>query len=350
MPGETRPNPGATQPSLREGDDQVYSAPMSADTNATPRARRIPRRSALLFGANALTQFAIQAYLAYGFAAHVWKLPAPLPFAAPVALDVFAINLMGHAYDLRRARLRRRINVWFWLAVAIGVQVGAAEGFAVHEGWSWWGRIASLFPSIFLAASLHNLIIAAREREHLSDADPGPGWFARWRAARTLAAEIEAGRQVEAARPVEVTIRPRVVEGATAARQLTPPPVPEPDRAVPATPPRPPSRRHVEQRQATAPTGDPRRALVIARCIDGSPREDAKAVALELGVGVRTAQLWVKRERERRAAAARVTSRSVRAGDPADGSDTATANGASSDAPVPKDVPLQDRDLATVST
>src|ERR1700752_1324509 len=69
---------------------------MSADASST--RRNVPVLVALLFGANAATQFAIQAWLAYGFADHVWGLAQPLPWAVPLALDLFAINLMAFAY------------------------------------------------------------------------------------------------------------------------------------------------------------------------------------------------------------------------------------------------------------
>jgi hypothetical protein len=302
---------------------------MSADT-ISPKLRRLPPRTVLLFGANALTQFAIQAYLAYGFAAHVWPLPAPLPYAAPIALDVFAINLMGFAYELRNAALRQRIYVWGWLGVVIGAQVAAAEGYAAHEDWSLWGRGASLFPSIFLAASLHALIIAARKRDHalLSDAPARVGVWAVWRTKRGVARALKAERKSAGRKPLVVTVDRRVILEARTAVALAAPPVPErpvlehttkaeqatgaaPVRARPARRELPAAPRPRGRRSADRPN-DALREIVIKRCLDADPAEDAKAVALELGANPRTAQLWVKVERDQRA----MTSRSATGGAP----------------------------------
>jgi hypothetical protein len=331
---------------------------MSADTTATKRPRRTLAPVALLFAANAATQFAIQAWLAYGFADKVWKLRGPLPYLAPVALDVFAINLMAAAYMLRRAPLRQRAYVWFWLAVVIGAQVGASEGFADHEKWTVWGRVASVFPAVFLAASLHALIIVARRRDDaaVEPTDPRPGLRARWavwRARRTTGRGLVAGgdalAQALAGRPSPalatahaVASRPRAV-----ARIEVPPPPPPPVRSAPAArpvempeppPPEAPSvltpaqRAHAEQvgQRAAREVGresranghrervsrrNPHWSAVIARCLDSDAPEEAKTVALALGLNPRTAQLWVSKERERRA----LTSRSATGDAPAGG-------------------------------
>jgi hypothetical protein len=306
----------------------------------------MPRRTVILFSANAATQFAIQAYLAYGFAAHVWPLPAPLPYAAPVALDIFAITLMGFAFELRNADLRQRIYVWFWLGVVIGAQVAAAEGYAAHEDWTLWGRGASLFPSIFLAASLHALIIAARKRDHVPVPAAGPGRWERWRTGRAVAREIKAERKAAASTPRPVTVTPRAALAAVtvAARALPAParpPVlpaaPEPTRATPAeqaagaAPVRARPTRRPDRPTRPAPVG-PRGgrkaelyAVAVKRVIDGG--ETAKAVALDLGEAPRNVQNWANEERALRAGARTVRSR--------EGAASASANAASSDAPVP---------------
>jgi hypothetical protein len=120
---------------------------------------------AWLFGSNAATQFAIQAWLAFGFARYVWGLPWPLAIFIPVALDLFAVGLMRFAYRVRDARLRVRIYAWWWVGCAIAAQVFASEAYAVHTGWTVPGRVASLLPAVFLAVSLHTLIITRRSEE-----------------------------------------------------------------------------------------------------------------------------------------------------------------------------------------
>lgn len=290
---------------------------MSADTRPT---RGIPTPLALGFGANALTQFAIQAWLAYGFAAHVWDLAQPLPYAAPVALDLFAIFLMGAAYVLRNAPLRQRAYVWVLLALVIGAQMAASEGFADHEKWNAWGRAASLFPAVFLAGSLHVLIMIARKRDHgPSDAPARVGWWAMRRAARSVARTIEAERKTFMAPrvpPFVVTThrladleRRDLGRAPLTARPERPalPPAPPPVSSGAGARQARPVARPVRQRPAVSGSGrgrpaNPNREIVIKRCLDARPTEDAKAVALELGVNVRTAQLWVSTERERREA------------------------------------------------
>jgi len=283
---------------------------MSADASST--RRNVPVFVALIFGANAATQFAIQAVLAYGFAAHVWGLTQPLPFAVPFALDLFAINLMAFAYILRHAPLRQRAYVWFLLFVVIAAQVLASEGFADHEGWSLWGRGASIFPAIFLASSLHALIMAARRREAAADGEPQPGPLARWLTGRRVASEIRRERRAFAKTPKTITPpAPRVIQSTTAEVAAGAAPV-RIEAERPAAPPEPPpvssgaTPRPVKARRArpALPAGprrgreaDPRQADVVKRVIEGG--EDAKTVALELGVNPRTAQLWVKHARER---------------------------------------------------
>jgi hypothetical protein len=342
---------------------------MSADKRNTspPRARRIPVPIALLFAANAATQFAIQAWLAYGFAAEVWELHQPLPWFAPVALDIFAINLMALTYMLRNAPLRQRIYAWFWLAVVIGAQVGASEGYADHEQWNNWGRAASLFPALFLAASLHALIIVARhwDSDAVSEETPGLGWWARRRRDRAIGQALDDAPATSSLPAAVVTARLAAAEYTRQRRtaiqatvpDATPAPLPaQTPPALPAAPeppveleapvppplPRPASkpgpRRPRAPREAAGqdrPTGDPRRADVIKRCVDGT--EDAKTAATDLGVNVRTAQLWVKAERERRARdfPAPVPADPSRTVSDENGGATATLQRAASDAPVP---------------
>jgi hypothetical protein len=362
---------------------------MTADVNETKPARRnVPNVVALLFGANAVTQFAIQAWLAYEFADEVWKLEGPLPWFVPIALDAFAITLMAATFILRNAPMRQRGYAWFWLGIAILAQVGAAEALAHHRDWGDAARLASVFPAVFLAASLHALIIVARRTPEISPvlaavAEARGSWWSRRKAAKLAARTIKAERKTLADRPLIVSVTPRVTIGAAhraadlagrdtralAARpepieiafsprtlgkapdlrELSAPapaPVPEPVEAPAVAPvptpvplveaPRPPRR---ERRAATRPTpvrgatgrsADPRRSDVIKRCVDGA--EDAKAVAVDLGVNPRTAQLWVKNEREQRSAQARAEGLHSHAG----GREIARPGVGPSDAPLPK--------------
>lgn len=280
---------------------------MSADT---PRiGRRIPSLIAWFFALNAAAQFTLQAWLAYGFAKHVWRLAHPLPYLVPVALDIFAINLMAAAYELRSAKFRQRIYVWTLLALVIGAQVGASEGFADWANWSLWGRVASFIPAVFLAGSLHALIIVARHRDRtIQPGRPTASPAAVRHVGAALAAALDVPAVSAAARVAAMTHRLAVVEPPpTRAITATPPaatpvpaPRPEPAAAKPRRPrpvPATPASASVPGRGGRQP--NPLRADVIKRCLDGG--EDAATVAKEIGANVRTAQLWVSKERERRA-------------------------------------------------
>jgi predicted GIY-YIG superfamily endonuclease len=109
--------------------------------------------------ANALTQFAIQAYMSYRFARDVWTIPQPLCVAVIVALDLFAVMFMVFTYLLRSARWYTQIYVWLVFAAGIGAQLFAAELYGAHENWALPVRWFAALPALFLAASLHGLII-----------------------------------------------------------------------------------------------------------------------------------------------------------------------------------------------
>jgi hypothetical protein len=277
---------------------------MSADTKGS---RRIPAPLALIFAANAATQFAIQAWLAYGFAKEVWRLVSPLPYFVPVALDVFAINLMAAAYQLRAAKFRQRAYVWILLGFVIGAQIGASEGFADHEDWNHWGRVASVVPAIFLAGSLHVLIMVARKRDHAAATEAGPGRFARWRSGIAISRAIRAERKAVSKTPQVVKILPRVIQSTTAEMAAGAAPVRiETERPIepPAPPPLPSGktpRPAVKPRAISAaprPAGrreHPLKADLIKRVIVGG--EPAATVAKEMDIDPRTAQLWVKAAR-----------------------------------------------------
>jgi hypothetical protein len=114
---------------------------------------------ALGVGANAVTQFALQAYMSYGFAHQVWRIPTPLCAAVIVALDLFVTMFMVFTYLLRSARLRTRMYAWGVLFFGVGAQLFAAELFAQHEKWTQPVEVFAAFPALFLALSLHGLII-----------------------------------------------------------------------------------------------------------------------------------------------------------------------------------------------
>lgn len=190
-------------------------------TSALRKVRTVRSASAqprsllgLSFAANALVQFAIQAWLAYSFAAHVWHLPGPLPFAAPAALDAFVVNMMIVTYELRRSSLRTRAYAWAVLSLGILLQVGAAEGFALYEQWGWAARIASFAPALLLAASLHTLIIRRRE----VPASDGQGRDEQAEADAALRAADAAFNQAAAAAPA-ATQPPRPTPAAVPSRR-----------------------------------------------------------------------------------------------------------------------------------
>jgi hypothetical protein len=148
---------------------------MSADTVRSLRTLRAPgtlRAVTALVAMCALTQFAIQAWLSYSFAAHVWRIPGPLCVAVIAALDLFVTVFMFLTYLLRSAPLPVRAYAWFVLGCGIGAQLYAAELFAQHEAWAMPVRAFAGLPALFLAASLHGLI---KYRQHASAPTEGQG-------------------------------------------------------------------------------------------------------------------------------------------------------------------------------
>jgi hypothetical protein len=261
------------------GEPQASPKPVRDEPKVSRTAKRAARRSAkfaartdetvavsptvrkVLLGAvaaNALVQFAIQAWLAYGFAEEVWHLANPLPFATPVALDLFVVNLMVVAFVLRSARRRTRLYIWAVLAAGIGAQVGASEGYALHENWGMWGRVASVFPALFLAGSLHTMIVA-------------------WQ--HTEISPVEASSASE--KPA-----------ASAKTELT-------AKAAPAPVSRP-KRGALPKPQVTAPRARSSHADAADRLI--AEQATAKDIARELNVTPRAVQLWAKARRAELAA------------------------------------------------
>jgi hypothetical protein len=122
--------------------------------------------------ANAATQFAIQAWMTFRFATDVWRIPEPLCVALIFALDLFAVMFMVFTYLLRDVRLRTKFYVWSVFAVGVGAQLFAAELYGAHQSWELPVRIFAGLPSLFLAASLHGLIIWRRHRAGTKPAEP----------------------------------------------------------------------------------------------------------------------------------------------------------------------------------
>jgi len=113
----------------------------------------------VMVAANAATQFAIQAWMSYRFAKDVWAIPRPLCVSIIVALDLFAVTFMVFTYLLRTASAKARAYVWLVFAVGVSAQLFAAELYGAHEQWKLPVRVFAGLPALFLAASLHGLII-----------------------------------------------------------------------------------------------------------------------------------------------------------------------------------------------
>jgi hypothetical protein len=193
--------------------------------------------------ANSLTQFAIQAFMSYRFAKDVWDIPRPLCVAVICALDLFAVMFMVFTYLLRRAKWWTQVYVWFVFTAGVGAQLFAAELYGAKERWATPVRVFAALPALFLAASLHGLII--------------------WRnhsAARPV--------QVETPTPAapKATPAPPAVRQEKQTRKVPPPPTPKTGRA-----------------------GNPNRDLAVTRVLAG---EDTAVIAKDLGVSRRVVQIW----------------------------------------------------------
>jgi hypothetical protein len=219
--------------------------------------------------ANAATQFAIQAWMSYRFAKDVWSIPRPLCLAIIVALDLFAVTFMIFTYLLRTASALSRLYVWAIFALGVGAQLFAAELYGSHEHWDLPVRMFAGLPALFLAASLHGLII--------------------WR--------NHANPPVREPRPVRVptsTVPRSAIENWGKAPKTERPPRPT---VAPATPPvsSGAGAPHRTRRGAQATGRTEQREAAAKRVVDG---EAAKDVAAELRVSRRSVELWVKAYRE----------------------------------------------------
>lgn len=247
---------------------------MTAQTSPLAGARTSQRTDVASFVvfaavvANAVTQFLIQAWMTFRFATDVWRIPEPLCAALIVALDLFAVVFMVFTYLLRSARLRTKAYVWTIFALGIGAQLFAAELYGDHKDWTNPVRIFAALPSVFLAASLHGLIIWRRHR-----AEP------KVEPTATPATIERKAEQVAQTRQAEANL------AAAKTRIVTPDPKPSP---VPAAPVK------TRRRGAGRKNGvsDEVKASTVARVQAGevTPAQAAHT----LGVSTRAVQIWVK--------------------------------------------------------
>src|ERR1041384_2546221 len=141
-----------------------------ADEDKSPEDKSSDRAAVIIFAglaANALTAFAIQAWMTFGFGDEVWGLPVPLCVALIIALDLFAIMFMVLTYFLRGSGWPRGVATLVFL-FAIGAQVAAAEMFGAHRNWTTEIRIFAGLPAAFLALSQEGVILW---RTHRADPD-----------------------------------------------------------------------------------------------------------------------------------------------------------------------------------
>lgn len=228
--------------------------------------------------ANSLTQFAIQAFMSYRFARDVWVIPQALCVAVIAALDLFAVMFMVFTYLLRAAKWWTQLYVWFVFAAGVGAQLFAAELYGAHEGWSEPVRVFAALPALFLAASLHGLII--------------------WRNHSALSVEPTAPKAVAVERAAIKAERPQFN------RQHNPD-LPK-RRAENAAPPLATSVRRTERKARAVESGttgpmpvsrksNPSRDDAVRRVNAG---EATDVVATDLGVTRRAVQIWVQKAQE----------------------------------------------------
>lgn len=243
--------------------------------------------------ANAATQFAIQAWMTFRFATDVWRIPEPLCVALIFALDLFAVMFMVFTYLLRDAKFRTKIYVWSVFAVGVGSQLFAAELYGDHEQWADPVRIFAGLPSLFLAASLHGLIIWRRHRAGAKPATPPPHPdFIRCPLCGGEAISRNVLRSHMARRhPAPVSARektgqeraPRIERPARPTRAPEPPPV-----SSGATPRKP-------RRGGRRAGVDEKRSDYVRDVLAGEMT--CAEVAAEAGVSKRAVELWVQRAR-----------------------------------------------------
>jgi hypothetical protein len=242
---------------------EAKRAEVSSRTEEAPGLRTV-RTVFALVSVSATAAFAIQAWMSYRFAKDVWNIPRPLCVSIIAMLDLFAVTFMVLTYLLRRASGITQVYVWAVFVGSAAAQVFAAEQYGAKETWSGPVRAFAALPAIFLAASLHGLIIW---RNH----------------------SASAGRR-----------QPEVAPPAPAPAVERPEPIAIP-RPVPAEPPAP--RITQPKPQVTAPrtpVASTTHSAAADRVI--AEKATAKEVATELGVSPRAVQLWVQARRKELAA------------------------------------------------
>jgi len=226
--------------------------------------------------ANALTAFALQAWMTFGFAAKVWVIPAPLCVALIVALDVFAIMFMILTYLLRGSGWPRFVATCVFV-FAIAAQVFAAEQYGNAENWTTPVRWFSALPAVFLAASQEGVILWRTHRTDRADKEqPAP-------------AEREPARTLPSAKPREVNAAPIIDRPARADKPPASPPVSS------GKTPKPPRIRGRRGR-GVDPAEQERRDLIAASVLGGVEKKTAASSA---GVSVRSVEFWIASYRER---------------------------------------------------
>lgn len=318
-------------------------------TPAPPRKRDLAAYAVFTgLVANAASAFSIQAYMTYGFAVAVWRIPGPLCVALIIALDVFAIMFMILTYLLRGTGWPRGVATCVFL-FAVGAQVFAAEMFGAYEQWPAAVRWFSAFPAVFLALAQEGVIVWRMHRNRTPAPPPapprpveGPREPVRWPPAQPTATEsVLTTRHTPTPLASETVFTDVPAGGSRFGEGFTVDPagggiwLDAGDGQVRADGPNGHSRR--PQRRAAPVTLDGRKADAVRRVVDGG--EDAAAVARDIVEKPRNVQNWAKAERARRAAQAPATSRDVTAPAPADGGgigiETDLVGLGPSDAPAP---------------
>jgi hypothetical protein len=246
--------------------------------------------------ANAVTQFALQAWMTFRFATDVWGLPETLCVSLIFGLDLFAVVFMIFTFLMRTAKWSTRAYFWLIFAAGIGAQVFAAELYGEHANWAVELRVFAALPALFLAASLHGLILWRRHRSATAPSAPvqqshpefiscpfcGGDAISR----SVLAAHIARRHPVS----VKTTPRPAVDQA---------PRIERPARPVspPATPPVSSGATPKRSRRGGRKGGvsDASRANAVARVVAGEVTAGEAASAL--GVSKRSVEMWVKAHR-----------------------------------------------------
>jgi nitrate reductase NapE component len=231
-------------------------------TPSPSEAKLFAREARVVFAVlslSAVTAFAIQAWMTFGFAKEVWGMPVELCFALVFALDVFAVMWMILSYLLRNTGWPRFIAFVVFL-FAIGAQVLAAEMFGAHRGWSEEVRWFSAVPALLLALSQEGVIL--------------------WRTYRSR-------RMLRTQPPATVA----------------PPAVTREPRKTTTTPPVPPAPRPPAPAATAAPAGGKRETAraehdkVAQRVIAGQVTKEQAAT--DTGKSIRAVELWIADYRKR---------------------------------------------------